>query len=522
MNAKSIDASIENKSPPVRRSVRRDRIALKPKIPRNARQLFQYLADVRPRLLGLRQSFDAALQSKGVPNNIDAIQNALATLDDENGRLELPSPISRLDLLLIWGAPQAKWITGIVFKGLDIKFNPDDFKIPSKRFFNLYGVDCPDGFIKTYDLFAKIEKFLGKGVELGHISFSRYGLSSYLFGENNPPPNALILHKHGHHELNYVPYAAYGSDAVTYGLLYDYHRRKFFTTAYHGDGDVSPYDNPLEPFIRKFSEVGKYGKFERYVGCYDAIGDAELVNNLVVGDDFKYDEIIDLLKSHTIACFISSFLKENRTPKYAISENDRGRYKRFFWGKEREELQSQFPSSYLFCKTLPVTPIALDRFFGADYNAIDDLVEFSDCVAKLHGDVHQKNRFNGIFSDGYYQGLRKLFVKKTLPLMLECDDLKAYLIKTKKYKKKDRAILFALLDNAIGKIYSFAMNMIKNGAEGYGFVVAIIFWEHCEGGELSKMSSILLDSLSESICPSFIKKTAALHSTVRHNQYIPT
>lgn len=505
-------------------SMKSNRILLKPKIPRKGSRLLPYLADVRPRLLGLRESIDTALQSRGVPNNIDAIQNSLATLDDGNGILELPSPISRLDLLLIWGAPQAKWITSVVFKGLEIKFNPDDFKIPSERFYNLYGADCPDGFLKTYDLFAKIDKFLGSDLELGYISFSNYGLSAYLFGENDPPPNALILHKHGHHELNYVPYAAYGSDAVTYGLLYDYHRRTFFTTAYHGDGGVSPYDNPLEPFIRKFTGIWEYGSFNGLVGYYDAMDDAELINHLTIAGEFgyEYDELLDQLKLHTVACFISAYFVENPTVKHTIPVNDKGRYKSFFGVREREELQPQFPSSYLFSKTLPVTPIALDRFGGNDHIVIDDFVEFADCVAKLHGDVHQKNRFNGIFSDDYYQELRELSIKKSLPLMLECDDLKAYLIKTRKFKKKDRADLFAMLDDVIGKINSFAMEMVRNGADGYGFVAAIIFWEHCQGGELSKMSLKLLDSLSESACPPFIKKTAALHSVVRHDKCIPT
>jgi hypothetical protein len=204
MNTKSIDTSIEDKNSSAHDSDQCDRITVNPQVLDEGGPLRQYLTDIRSRLLGLREPIELALQSRDVPNNIDAIENALAALDEKNGRVALPMPISGLDLLLIWGAPQAKWIRSIVFKGLETKFNLDDFKIPSERFSSLYGVECPDGFLKTYDLVAKIDKFLGKGAELGFISFEQYGLSSYLFAENEPPANALILHKHGHHELNYV------------------------------------------------------------------------------------------------------------------------------------------------------------------------------------------------------------------------------------------------------------------------------------------------------------------------------
>lgn len=524
MNAKSTDTSIENKSTMIPNIAGKDRIKLEPEIPPEGKRLLQYLNSVMPRLLELRKSFEKALKGRKLPNNIDAIQKALSALDDNNGRLELPSPISRLDLLLIWGDPQARLIRSIVFSGLEIKFFPDDFKIPSARFFNLYDTECPEGFLKTFDLFEKIEKFLGNDLELGYISFSHYGLSSYLFNDNDPPQNALILHKHGHHELNYVPYAEYGSDAVTYGLMYDYYRKAFSTTVYHGDGCINPYDNPLEPFIEKFTEIWKYWSFNGLAGYYDDMEDAELINHLTVPGKhgYKYDGLLDQLKLHTVACFLGAYFEENATAKHTIPANDRSRYKNFFRGKELEELQQQFPSSYIFRKTLPVTPIALDKFGGGDYAAIDDFVEFAESVAKLHGDIHKKNPYREMFSEDNYDELRESFIEKPIPLMLECDDLRKYVIKTPIYKKKDRAALFKLLDSTIEKIYSFAMEMTLKGNEGYGFVVALVFWEHCTDGGLSKMSLNLLNSLSESLCPAFIKKTAALHSVVRQDAYIPT
>ncbi len=230
--------------PATARKMHPELISIKPKISSKGHRQLRYLAEVRSRLMGLREAIDTALQCKGLPNNIDAIQNALTKIDSKNGRLELPHLITPLDLVLIWGNPQAQWITGISLEGLEMKFNPADFKKQSERFFNLYETDCPAGFLKTHDLFLKINNFIRNQSVVDSISFYDFGLSCHLFQRNDPPPNALILHKYMDHELNYVPYAAYGSDAVTYGLMYDYYRRAFVTTVYHGDGGVSPYNNP--------------------------------------------------------------------------------------------------------------------------------------------------------------------------------------------------------------------------------------------------------------------------------------
>lgn len=497
--------------------MRPDLITVETKISSKGQRQLRYLSEVRSRLVGLRESIDTALQSRGLPNNIDAIQNALIALDSGNGKLELPHLITPLELVLIWGNPQAQWITSITLKGLEMKFNPDDFKIPRERFFDMYGTDCPDGFLKTYDLFSKIDKFIGENSVLDSISFNNFGLSCYLFRENDPPPNALILHKYGHHELNYVPYAAYGSDAVTYGLMYDYYQRAFFTTVYHGDGDVSPYNNPLEPVIDKICNSASIDELGQY---YNRMDDDELINILTNPEYLEYGH--DELKFHTISYFVGNFFVENPTLKYTIPVNDKGRYAKFFGAKEREELQRKFPSSYLFSETFPVTPIALDRFGGADKIAINNFVEFVTCTVKLHREINKKNRLSEYFSDEYYQELRAFLIKKSSSLMLKCDDLSAYLINTKKYKKKDRIALFTLLDNVIRNINSLALDLIRTGVDGYGFVVAMIFWSNCMDGELSKFSSNLLNSLSESACPSFIKKTAALHSVCRHDSSIPT
>ncbi len=522
MNAKSNDVSPGSQDA-VRHLDECDRIIVQPQQLDEQYPLYKHLTDVRARLLGLREAIEIKLVSRVIPNNIDAIENALAALDERNGRLELPMPISRLDLLLIWGAPQAKWITNIVFKGLETKFNPDDFRIPSERFLRLYGVDCPDGLLKTYDLFAKIDKFLGKGAELGFISFEQYGLSSYLFAENEPPANALILHKHGHHELNYVPYAAYGSDAVTYGLLYDYYRRSFLTTVYHGDGEVNAHDNPLKPFIKKFhSPLSSFP-----IELYGETNDAELIDR-VTNVEFQYDwfdEFMHQLGLHTVACFLSAYFVENPTASQTIPMNDKGRYERCYAVWERKALQVQFPSSYLFDGTMPVTPIALDRFGGDQTKVIDDFVDFVVAIAELHGETHPRNEGYGLFDtvpqDAYKQ-LRASFREMSLPLLSKCGGLGEYVRATRVYRKRDRAVMFALLDGAVRKIESFAKRMIRNGAEGYGFVTAMILYDRCGRGRPSKVAARLLQSLSDAVCPEFIKKTAALHSVVRHDRYIPT
>ncbi len=492
------------------------------KIPKAAEVFFRELAIARSRLLKMRGVVDAALDSSRIQNNIDAIQRALKELDATNGRLELPYPISGLDLVLIWGAPESTCISSIVFENLDIQFRLDDFAIPRTRFLNLYGIECPDCLLMTFHLRERIEQFLGHGIELGYVSFEPFGLSTILLSQKDPPANALIFNKYGHHELNYVPYASYGSDAVTYGLLYDFYNGAFLTTAYHGDGEVSSYMNPLEPFVRKFAEPWKWLSARQLAGCFDSLAGDELVAALTDDDVCDRVDSLNALKNHTIACFIRAYLEVNPITSNSVPKDEQWRYESFMLSSERDALQSKWSTAYLFRETMPVTPIPLSLFNCTEWRAVDNWTAFVTCLAELHAAVCPTAGLMGILADGRYRNMRSWFREREPACVFDGNELKQYIEPNPKYRKGGKNILFGLLDAEIQKVYSVAKDMARTGAEGYAFVAAITFWNHCVDGRLSRLAVELLGMVSEPLCPAFIKRTAEMHASVRHDSYIPT
>jgi len=403
---------------------------------------------------------------------------------------------------------------------LDLHFREDDFAHEKGRFVEAFGIECPDGLLKTYHLEDIINKLLASSVSIENISFYRFGPLDRLLSKEPLAPNALIINKYGHHELNYVSYAAYGSDAVTYGLLYDFHKKSFLTSACHGDGEVSSYGCILEPFVEKFSNTWQFFRPGSYAHYLEEVTDDELVEYVVAGDGtWGWDDDTNTLRDHTITHLIWSYLKINVTKIQVVDKDDVWRYKQYWSDSER--LSHESPSTFMFCGTIPATPLPMAMFQCDDRDAVANWSSFLDALAGLHENLCPTSIYGHIFADDRYRQLRNWFSKHEPAGVFDGNKLREFVKGNPKFRKRDKPALYEMLSGEIEKQYLKALEMTSVGAEGYAFVMAMILWECCCDGSLSKMAVELLEGLSNSVCPEFIKKTARLHAPVRHNEYIP-
>lgn len=510
-------------------------INIKTKIPEASRKLFDYLSKLRSRIIGHGYIVDKVLAKNKVPNNIDYIQRSLSRLDNSRGRIKLPTPLSHFDLLLIWGAPQSKHIKEIIFEGIDVKYHKKEYTKIQNRFRSLYGADCPEGLLKAYDLIEKIKDVFIKEDMFSRLDmdFWAIGLSSFIFSDKKIPTNALILHKHGDYELNYVPYSCGGEARRSNGLVYDYYRKGFYAAADRCECEIYSYPNPLQSFVNRIEDGWEFD-WEYNSGCEwgDYIELRQIINHVLR----ESDDAVKTLKRHTVSCFINSYLRNNPTPRDILPDVDRLRYRPYehcatrtrykLTDREWGRLHKDFPSTFLFDKTFPITPIPLDILDTKDHELIRKRIKFVEELVKIRESVctPKERRWHEGYTDNISSDCRKL--KQHLQMlesidMAICSKLRDY-IDGDKFKETDKKLLEGMIDSAVNEVYAYAKYKIKTGAEGYGFIIAHIFWMYCKHGKLSKLAVDLLDMLSDSVCPPLIKKTAKLHAPVRDDMYIPT
>jgi len=223
------------------------------------------------------------------------------------------------------------------------------------------------------------------------------------------------------------------------------------------------------------------------------------------------DEFIETLKNHTISLIIGSYLRTNPTEKQSFLDTDKLRYKTY---RDIERLQKTFKDHYLFEFTTPLTPISLNYFDTVDKELIDKKVKFIESLAELYAELSPKNN-PSFFIENKYEKLRDNLKESYSKDVIQAKRLRDYMSDNNKYLEKNRKKLFSFISQALKEMYDWAESKARNGAQGYGFISALIFWGNCPDGTPSNYAIDLLDLLDENICPAYIKKTAKQHAPVR-------
>lgn len=467
---------------------------------------------LRKQLDKLKRYRSKLLEHNEIRNGAEDLLRALSKIDENNTVLQISRKLSHLDNLIIWGSDESKYITDIVKEDVSLEFEENNYRKEIARFEKIYQVDCPIEFIKLYDLIDKIQHFFTEKDYLGTEFFGFdicWGVYFNLFHKEDAADNALILDKHGHHDLNYYPYANYGSDAVSYGLLYDYTLKGFFVSACIADM-LYTYDNIFTPFINNLKSDLEYFKWHTVndEDCKEFIEDTLLEPEIVE----SYDDLWRNLQVVTVLHVVQSYLKKNPIISKPLDPIERYRYGSM-WNEEEDIIRKKYDNHYLFEKTHPITPISNDHFAGDDVVLISNRIEIIYRIVNFHSDTHSGSSPRWIKED--IRAVKKAIRNNS------GEEFQGIVESITGLDTGDILLKQKIADKAVHEIYEFANLKLENGSQGYGFVVAIYFWDKCGDGSLSKLAVKLLDQLDEDLCPEFIKKTARLHAKVRNDMHIP-
>lgn len=490
-----------------------NRFAYTPTPPHHFDDALTQLSATRKRILRLREKVDIALQKAGIQNNIDKIQESLAVLSDDNGHAVLPYPISPIDLVLIWGAPQANLIKKISFSGIDINFHPDDFEISAKRFIDFFETECPDGLLKTRDLSEKIEKILGRKID-SLTNFKDSCLYQFIFDTTTATPLDNFTAQCLHHDFGYFPCAHFDGDRDTYGLVYDFYKRSFYTSIYMYSDVDAVYHSPLAALIDKLTDDSRYNTPCDEEFDLSDLSDAKLIRlfsrreRKMSGHNYYVDisDYISRLEKYTIAHFISAYLDANPTARRTIPQRERRRYNTGFFVPvaEEDKLREQYQGHYLFNRIFPITPIPLEKFGGSNHDDIDRFVVF---VYEL---AYRSNGFNLPQSISDLNKILGPCANQNLAWSYCCNNLYAIAANMEKTGASLQDHVLKEINNTINELHSFALKMALGGNDGYAFIAATLLWNSHAGKNYRKLVLELLESLQNPTCPEFIKTMVKL------------